>query len=278
MDLKRRKLNTSATGSDPVISTYASNLRKTKVRIRRNARKKERSGKENIPKGEGQLDEVMEEPENLSTEGSTFTFRAGSGKRTKMVANGSGGWPLSAIKGECFDHVVVFHIDPIGSDHHVLLVDSCFSEEKSIRSFKFEAIWMQHDDFLHVVREGWLEGELINADGMRDLLNRLAVCRRKLQYWSRGVFPNFRKVIDLLRHQLNCCMSGVLSLEKLNEAEILTRQIEEAWASEESYCWKRSMITWLNCGDKNTKFFHNSVIQRRQRNKVLRLKMTMGSG
>ncbi|KAI9101612.1 hypothetical protein K1719_023856 [Acacia pycnantha] len=53
MDLKRRKLNTSATSSDPVISTYASNLRKTKVRIRRNARKKEKSGKENIPKGEG---------------------------------------------------------------------------------------------------------------------------------------------------------------------------------------------------------------------------------
>ncbi|KAI9101609.1 hypothetical protein K1719_023853 [Acacia pycnantha] len=111
---------------------------------------------------------------------------------------------------------------------------------------------------------------------MRDLLNRLAVCRRKLQYWSRGVFPNFRKVIDLFRHQLNCCMSGVLSLEKLNEAEILTRQIEEAWASEESYWWQISRITWLNCGDRNTKFFHNSVIQRRQRNKVLRLKNDNG--
>ncbi|KAI9119542.1 hypothetical protein K1719_009418 [Acacia pycnantha] len=168
---------------------------------------------------------------------------------------------------ENFDHAMVFHIDPIGSDHHTLLIDSCFYEEKTFRSFKFEAIWVQHEDFQSIVSEGWLGGKLINVDKMRDLINRLTVCRKKLMYWSKEVFPDFRKAIDLLRQRLTHCTSGVLTLEKLNEAEVLTRQIEDVWAKEESYWWQRLRISWLTCGDKNTKFFHNSVLQRRQRNK-----------
>ncbi|KAI9101525.1 hypothetical protein K1719_023769 [Acacia pycnantha] len=62
----------------------------------------------------------------------------------------------------------------------------------------------------------------------------------------------------------------------LSAIEELTSQIEDAWAKEESYWWQRSRISWLNSGDKNTKFFHTSVIQRRQRNKILRLKNDSG--
>ncbi|KAI9071304.1 hypothetical protein K1719_046733 [Acacia pycnantha] len=86
------------------------------------------------------------------------------------------------------------------------------------------------------------------------------------------------KAIDLLRQRLTHCTSGVLTLEKLNEAEVLTRQIEDVWAKEESYWWQRLRISWLTCGDKNTKFFHNSVLQRRQRNKVLHLNNEVVSG
>ena len=31
-------------------------------------------------------------------------------------------------------------------------------------------------------------------------------------------------------------------------------------------------MNWLNLGDKNTKFFHQSTLQRRKRNKILRIK------
>ncbi|KAI9122576.1 hypothetical protein K1719_006416 [Acacia pycnantha] len=63
-----------------------------------------------------------------------------------------------------------------------------------------------------------------------------------------------------------------MSVEKLAEAEVLVGQIEDVWRKEEVYWWQRSRLSWLSCGDRNTKFFHSTVIQRRLRNKVLRLK------
>ncbi|KAI9100827.1 hypothetical protein K1719_024189 [Acacia pycnantha] len=141
---------------------------------------------------------------------------------------------------ETFDHAIVFHIDPIGSNHHDLLIDCCFHEEKSLRVFKFEAIWTQHEDFQRVVGEGWNEGGEILEDRLKDLVKRLTVCKKKLLMWSKNTFPNFRKIIDQLRLKLASCIERELSRGKLNEVESLTRQIEEEWANEESYWWQRS--------------------------------------
>lgn len=38
------------------------------------------------------------------------------------------------------------------------------------------------------------------------------------------------------------------------------------------YQHQRSRINWLNCGDKNTSFFHATVAQRRQRNQLVKIK------
>lgn len=177
---------------------------------------------------------------------------------------------------EDFDHALVFHIEPIGSDHHAVLVDCCFCGFKATRTFRFEANWTKHEDFLDAVKEGWADvrGEVANR--IDDLIRRLKACKVRLVNWSKEAFPNFKRCIDQLKQKLECCNRGVLTEQTVAEAEHLTRQLEEAWAKEEVYWWQRSRIAWLSCGDRNTKFFHNSVIQRRQRNKIVRLKDDRG--
>ncbi|KAM1263058.1 hypothetical protein ACFX2G_028721 [Malus domestica] len=43
-------------------------------------------------------------------------------------------------------------------------------------------------------------------------------------------------------------------------------------AQEEEYWALRSRIRWLQAGDSNTAFFHQSTVQRRRRNKLARIK------
>lgn len=59
---------------------------------------------------------------------------------------------------------------------------------------------------------------------------------------------------------------------KRAEAEALTKEIEMAWDREEKFWWQRSLVNWLQSRDRNTRFFHTSTLQRRARNKVIRLR------
>ncbi|KAJ1399226.1 Zinc finger, CCHC-type [Sesbania bispinosa] len=57
----------------------------------------------------------------------------------------------------------------------------------------------------------------------------------------------------------------------------LKGQIELLRKQENIYWAQRSRIKWLHHGDRNSKFFHASTIQRRDRNKLFRLRDTVGN-
>ncbi|KAI9122693.1 hypothetical protein K1719_006533 [Acacia pycnantha] len=230
-------------------TVYAGNLRKTKARLKRQGKRKGRMERENIPMEILEWEEEMVDPVSPNGDVHGFVFKARGGRQKDMEAEGD-----------------------VGSDHHALIIDCCYCEDKAPKSFKFEANWAQHADFLSIVSNSWNEDAGSAENCLFELIQRLDVCRQRLMEWSRKEFPNFRKVIDQLRRQLCCCYEGFLTDSKLKEAESLVRQIEEAWVKEETYWWQISRVAWLKCGDRNTKFFHSSVIQRRLRNKILRLK------
>ena len=49
-------------------------------------------------------------------------------------------------------------------------------------------------------------------------------------------------------------------------------KIKEVWEKEEKYWYQRSRVKWMEFGDKNTRYFHQVTRQRRQINKVVRIK------
>jgi hypothetical protein len=51
----------------------------------------------------------------------------------------------------------------------------------------------------------------------------------------------------------------------------------DKWERQEEVLWKqKSRIQWLREGDRNTKFFHNSLLQRRNQNRILTLVQGLG--
>lgn len=64
--------------------------------------------------------------------------------------------------------------------------------------------------------------------------------------------------------------------ENADEIMSLSRTVDYIWRQEECYWQQRSRVQWLNEGDANTKFFHQSTLQRRRRNKVVTLMNSIG--
>ncbi|XP_050121457.1 uncharacterized protein LOC126599164 [Malus sylvestris] len=54
-------------------------------------------------------------------------------------------------------------------------------------------------------------------------------------------------------------------------------KVDLLWRQEECYWQQRSRVQWLREGDANTKFFHQSTLHRRRRNKVVSLKNSNGN-
>lgn len=57
-----------------------------------------------------------------------------------------------------------------------------------------------------------------------------------------------------------------------SEIQEKARIIDDLRAQEECFWHQRSRVIWLREGDANTKFFHQFTLQRRRRNKILKLK------
>ncbi|KAF7842396.1 reverse transcriptase [Senna tora] len=175
-----------------------------------------------------------------------------------------------------FQKVQVLHLDKVGSDHCPLLLILEFCETKAPRSFKFEAIWLEHPDILDVVGNAWLpipSGEYAMPDL---LLKSLDACRKALIEWSKVEFPNNRKKIERLLKELTECDTGILSNVQRGRSMQILAEIEDFWHKEEVYWWQRSRVAWLKNGDRNSSFFHTSTIQRRVRNKILKIKNANG--
>lgn len=56
------------------------------------------------------------------------------------------------------------------------------------------------------------------------------------------------------------------------EVKALQKRIAELWHQEEIFWHQRSPVKWLQEGDKNSRFFYATTLQRRDRNRVQRIK------
>ncbi|XP_070667373.1 uncharacterized protein [Malus domestica] len=127
-------------------------------------------------------------------------------------------------------------------------------------------------DCKEVVRKSWVCRE--DEGAQERWLKKINDCRSQLIRWSQNKFKMRSYQIDYLLEQLG-------ELQKNwgpHREEILekSRLIDTLWAQEESFWQQRSRVKWLREGYANTKFFHQTTLQRRRRNKVLKIRNSNG--
>ncbi|CAK9147551.1 unnamed protein product [Ilex paraguariensis] len=138
------------------------------------------------------------------------------------------------------------------------------------KPFRFEAYWIDEQQCGEVIRDSWSVD--VNGSTMYRLKQRLRNCTTELKRWSLTHFKNNRKQIENLKDRLVEIQNGHVHNTAQNEAKEIKAEVDKIWKREEMYWCQRSRLNWLKYGDRNTKFFHTTTSQRRQRNKIIMLK------
>ncbi|KAJ6901054.1 hypothetical protein NC652_026984 [Populus alba x Populus x berolinensis] len=151
-----------------------------------------------------------------------------------------------------------------------MILHLCIPTRRRYVPFKFLNIWAARDDFMDVVGSSWQIP--VSGNPMYRLTTKL--CRLK-------------SVLRTLHHHHTSDITGRVASARedwfaaqhfLDEhpASVEAQQSERSLASrymqlckdEEAYFKQRSRIQWLQLGDKNTAFFHKSLLHRQTRNRI----------
>uniref|UniRef100_A0A2N9I0P4 Reverse transcriptase domain-containing protein n=1 Tax=Fagus sylvatica TaxID=28930 RepID=A0A2N9I0P4_FAGSY len=166
-----------------------------------------------------------------------------------------------------FPNASLHHIDNGTSDHCPLwlnLVATNPAHSSQRRPFRFEEIWLSDLSCRDLVNQAWKHD--VRVDSMAIVHDKIRNCRKHLRSWSKNHFANISR--ELIKKK--AWLKEVESLSRRggdhSRAKVLKHEVTLLYGREEKMWRQRSRNNWLRCGDRNTRFFHQSATQRRRQN------------
>ncbi|XP_057871227.1 uncharacterized protein LOC131077702 [Cryptomeria japonica] len=141
-------------------------------------------------------------------------------------------------------------------------------------------MWLKDDHILELLKEWWY-GAKVSGSGIFNVANKLKIIKQNLIQWNKKHFGNIfdnKAQVEAVLVEVNEEVMRFGMDESLFLKEMKLLVDHESILTKEEVFWKqKSRETWLEEGDKNTKFFHNSVSMRRVRNHISKIKLSDGS-
>nr|TKS12186.1 hypothetical protein D5086_0000065860 [Populus alba] len=136
--------------------------------------------------------------------------------------------------------------------------------------FKFLNFWADRSDFLDLVRNAWQSQ--IHGNPMFILTSKLRIVKQLLRSMHKRESSNISNRVAVLKAQWQSAQlesdSSPGSTRLMAAERLLARQYNQICKDEEAFYKQRSRIQWLHLGDRNTKFFHRSLVHRTSRNRI----------
>ncbi|XP_060182863.1 uncharacterized protein LOC132612790 [Lycium barbarum] len=157
----------------------------------------------------------------------------------------------------CFPNLEVEHLIKQGSDHSPLLVNMRADSRPIRKSFRFLNFWVEHESFLDVIKENWVES--YGSNPFFNFHNKLKKVGRALSKWSRDTYGDIFKqiatleeVVQVHEQEFEQNPTG-LNRERLQRVQA---DLIRFYAIEEKFWRQKAGMLWFQDGDRNTKFFH----------------------
>ncbi|KAH7851180.1 hypothetical protein Vadar_008241 [Vaccinium darrowii] len=164
-----------------------------------------------------------------------------------------------------YDQASVSHLDTVGSDHSAILLNLRSVPAKRRVPFRFDARWVENEEVHEVIRQAWANP--VHGSQSFMVVKKIQACRASLSNWKRRKRADSRQIIDDLKARI-CTLRNANVGPQPGVILNLKKQLKEEWDKEELFWKQKSRVVWLQHGDKNTRFFHTSVMKRRSFNHI----------
>ncbi|XP_058089331.1 uncharacterized protein LOC131236212 [Magnolia sinica] len=208
--------------------------------------------------------------------GSIFTWcnnRSGRGRRwvrlDRMLVNAR--WLTSLPKFK------VDHLSTAYSDHSPIIMSFTDDTANFPQPFLFQRMWTTHEDLKRLVREAW-KTEVVAAP-MFKVFIKMKLLKRTLKEWNRSIFGDVHYNVQKAKDKLSRAETSLLSSNSeadLVQLKLTQESLKLAQLQEELFWKQKSRIRWFHEGDRNTKFFHDSVKDKSRRLGIARIKTPSG--
>lgn len=172
----------------------------------------------------------------------------------------------------------VVTLSPNKSDHNLMLIEISADpvlHERRPHRFRFEEMWLQHNDCPAIIKQGWALPSL--GEPMKQVWMKINSTGKLLMEWHLGVFQQRQVEMKLVQDKLDTLMRLPYATDQFEVQQALQRRYNELLSQDEIYWRQRSRVLWLKDGDRNSAFFHRRASNRKSRNKVKGLNDAAGN-
>lgn len=199
--------------------------------------------------------------EDIPSAGYRFTWERGRGS-ANFVREKVDRVMVNAEWMSCFQTAGARVVEGTNSDHMAVCMHASLERDQRsgrVHRFRFENSWLREEECRAVMERSWRVSE------GRDIHERLKVCGRALWKWGRGFYGNFRRRLDRCRTELERLRRGG---GVSGSFEDIQKEYMRVLECQDCFWRQRAKHFWLEGGDLNTKFYHNSAKERKRKNVI----------